>query len=287
LSSGAVGSPHILMLSGIGPAAHLQEQGVDCQHNLSGVGGNLMDHVEVHVQFECEKPVSLYSDLRLLRKIRIGLEWFMLKKGIYTSNQWETGALIRSSSEATYPDIEIEFLPIAMTFGGVPAIDGHSFQLNVGPVRSKSRGTVRLASNDPAKPPSIHHNCMSHDDDWVEMRRAIRIARDVAGQTVFDDYRGREITPGVDCESDSELDEFIRDTVGSVYHLSGTCKMGTDEHSVVDPECRVIGIDNLRVVDASVFPEITYANINAPTIMVAEKASDYIRGCPLLRFGDK
>ncbi len=278
LSAGAVGSPHILMLSGVGPKTHLAEHGIDPRHDLPGVGQNLMDHIEVHVQHECTKQVSLFSEFHPLRKLKIGVQWFLFKTGTCASNHWETGALIKSGENAAYPDIEIEFLPIAMSFEGIPVVNRHSFQLNVGSARPKSRGSIELASDNPSTRPRISINAMSHEDDWIDMRRAIRIARDVVRQKAFDPFRGDEISPGPSYESDEELDEFIRRTAGSVYHLCGTCKMGTDDMAVVDPSCRVVGIDGLRVADASIFPQITYANINAPTIMVAEKAADHIRG---------
>lgn len=280
ISASAFNSPKILMLSGIGPAEHLSEHGIEVIADRPGVGSNLQDHLEVCVQQACTQPITLFRYWNLLGKARVGLQWLLTKTGPGASNQFESGAFVRSHAGIEYPDIQFHFLPIAVRYDGKAAAEGHGYQTHVGPMRSASRGTVRLRSSYPHDHPRIHFNYMSHEQDWIDFRHCIRLAREIFAQDAFKPYRGKEIQPGSDVASDEQLNGFIRQHAESAYHASGTARMGKDDDrtAVVDPQCRVIGVDRLRVVDSSIFPRVTNGNINAPTIMVAEKASDHILG---------
>jgi choline dehydrogenase len=280
LAASAFNSPKILMQSGIGPADHLREQGIEVVCDRQGVGANLQDHLELYVQQECLKPITLYSKLNFVSQALIGAQWLFFKTGIGASNHFEAAAFVRSRAGVKYPDIQFHFLPIAIRYDGKAAARAHGFQAHVGPMRSKSRGTVRLRSPDPAEAPVIRFNYMSDPSDWEDFRHCIRLTREIFSQPAFDDYRGNEIAPGAAVKADPELDEFIRDHVESAYHPCGTCKLGRadDPMAVVDSECRVIGVEGLRVADSSIFPLITNGNLNGPSIMVGEKASDHILG---------
>ena len=280
LAASAFNSPKLLMHSGIGPAAHLREHGIEVIADRPGVGSNLMDHLELYIQQECTQPISLYSKLNLFSKGLIGLEWLLFKSGDGATNHFEACAFVRSRAGVKYPDIQFHFLPVAIRYDGKAAADTHGFQAHIGPMRSKSRGQVRLVSSDPKDSPSILFNYMATEEDWSDFRHSIRLTREIFGQSAFDDYRGREIQPGSHVQTDEELNVFIREHVESAYHPCGTCKMGDakDKTAVVDPECNVIGVENLRVADSSIFPRITNGNLNAPSIMVGEKASDHILG---------
>lgn len=278
LCSGPINTPQLLMLSGIGPATHLAEMGVAVLHDLPGVGENLQDHLELYVQQACTQPITLYGAMNPLRKALIGIEWILFKRGLGATNHFEAGGFIRSRPDVEWPDIQYHFLPMAVSYDGTSLADCHGFQAHVGPMRSKSRGHVRLRSADPGEHPEILFNYMSHEDDWTEMRAAVRATRRVFAQPAFDPYRGEELAPGAAVQSDEEIDGFVRETVESAYHPCGTSKMGTDPMAVVDPTCRVHGMEALRVVDSSIMPTITTGNLNAPTIMIAEKAADMIRG---------
>jgi choline dehydrogenase len=229
---------------------------------------------------ESKQPVTLYSSLNLFSKGMIGLEWLLFKTGLGTTNHFESCGFIRSKAGIEYPDIEYHFLPAAMRYDGKIAFSGHGFQVHVGPMRSKSRGHVRVRNNDPKAPPKILFNYMSHPDDWEEFRACVRLTRELFAQPTMQKYAGREIQPGSAAQSDAEIDAFIRDHCESAYHPCGSCKMGStkDVTAVVDHECRVIGIDGLRVADSSIMPQVTNGNINAPTLMIGEKASDHILG---------
>ncbi|MCH9845391.1 MAG: choline dehydrogenase [Alphaproteobacteria bacterium] len=280
LAAGAINSPKILQHSGIGNAKHLKQVGIDMVHELRGVGENLQDHLEVYFQLNCLQPITLYRYLNPLAKAMIGAQWLFFKSGIGASNQFETLGFIRSNAGVAYPDIQFHFLPVAISYDGKSAAKQHGFQLHVGPMRSKSRGHVRVTSNDERQAPEICFNYMSHADDWVEFRSALRLSREILAQQAMQPYKGSEIQPGDDVISDDGLDEFIRNHAESAYHPCGTAKMGSenDKMAVVDSECRVIGIQNLRVADSSIFPRITNGNLNAPSIMVGDKASDHILG---------
>ena len=280
LAASAINSPKLLQLSGIGNPTHLKAAGITPIHELNGVGENLMDHLEVYFQMECLKPVSLYPKLNLFSKGLIGLEWLLFKTGLGATNHFESAGFIRSDKGIEYPDIQYHFLPIAIRYDGKAVAGSHSFQVHTGPMRSKSRGHVRARSNKPQEAPEIRFNYMSHPDDWVEFRKALRLTREIFTMPALKPYKGREIQPGDHLQSDAELDSFIRQHAESAYHPCGTCRMGAkdDPLAVVDPECRVIGIENLRVADSSIMPSITNGNLNGPSLMIGEKASDHILG---------
>ncbi|MDO6726705.1 choline dehydrogenase [Cognatishimia sp. 1_MG-2023] len=285
LSASSLNSPKILMLSGIGPAAHLAEHGIDVVADRPGVGQNLQDHLELYLQMASSQPITLYKHWNLFSKAMIGAQWLFLKSGLGASNQFESAAFIRSKPGVNYPDIQYHFLPMAVRYDGKAAAEGHGFQAHVGPMRSPSRGAVTLASADPKDAPNILFNYMSTEQDWEDFRRCIRLTREIFGQEAFKPFVKHEIQPGEDLQTDEELNGFIREHVESAFHPCGTCKMGAadDAMSVVDPECRVIGVDGLRVADSSIFPRITNGNLNGPSIMTGEKAADHILGRALPR----
>ena len=280
IAASAINSPKLLMLSGIGDANHLQAHGISVVADRKGVGQNLQDHLELYIQMAASQPVSLYKYWNLFGKAWVGLQWLLNKSGPGASNQFESAAFIRSRAGVEYPDIQYHFLPIAVRYDGQAAAEGHGFQAHVGPMRSPSRGSVTLRSSDPAEAPKILFNYMSHEKDWEDFRRCIRLTREIFAQEAFAPFVRHEIQPGADVQSDEALDAFIKDHVESAYHPCGTCKMGdaNDPMAVVDPECRVIGVSGLRVADSSIFPQITNGNLNGPSIMVGEKASDHILG---------
>ena len=280
LAAGSINSPKLLMLSGVGPAGHLRDQGVEVVADRPGVGQNLQDHLEVYLQFRCLQPVTLYSQLSLFHKGLIGARWLFFKTGLGASNQFESLGFIRSSAGVGYPDLQYHFLPVAMRYDGRSAFAGHGFQIHAGPMRSKSRGWVGLRSRDPRTAPEIRFNYMSCDEDWVDFRRCIRLAREISDQPAMAAFRGEEIQPGEDALDDRALDEFVAANAESAYHPCGTARLGdaTDPMAVVDPLNRVIGVEGLRLADSSIFPRITNGNLNAPSIMVGEKASDHILG---------
>ncbi|WP_296746186.1 choline dehydrogenase [Mesorhizobium sp.] len=280
VAASSINSPKILMLSGIGPGAHLQENGIQVIADRPGVGRNLQDHLELYIQQEATRPITLNSVLNPFSKALIGAQWLFFKTGLGATNHFEAAAFVRSQAGVDYPDIQYHFIPAAVRYDGKAAAKSHGFQAHVGPMRSKSRGSVTLRSPDARAKPVIRFNYMSHPDDWSEFRHCIRLTREIFGQRAFDGYRGQEISPGSHVQSDDELDAFIRDHAESAYHPCGTCRMGRadDPTAVVDPECRVIGIEGLRVADSSIFPRVTNGNLNAPSIMTGEKASDHILG---------
>jgi choline dehydrogenase len=278
LSAGSIMSPVILKRSGIGPARELADHGIPILQESGGVGENLMDHLELYVQYTCTKPVSLFPWMSLSGKAVIGMKWLTIRKGLGATNHFETGGHIRSRAGLVYPDIQFHFLPLAISYDGKSLANGHGFQVHVGTKRSKSRGWVRLRDADVQSLPRVQFNYMTHEDDWQEMRACIRLSREIFAQGPMAPYVGPELAPGADAQSDDALDDFIRRKVESAYHPCGTCRMGTDPLAVVDPECRVIGVQNLRVVDASIMPQATAGDLNGPTIMLAERAADIIRG---------
>jgi choline dehydrogenase len=284
LCAGSINSPQLLKLSGLGPGAELAALGIKTLHDLPGVGENLQDHLEFYFQVACREPITLYSSMNPLAKLGIGLRWLLFKDGLGATNHFETCGFIRSRAGIRYPDIQYHFLPVAVSYDGSARAHEHGFQAHVGPMRSKSRGWVRLASPDARTAPRILFNYMSHEDDWLEMRQCVRLTRELFSQHSFDRYRGREIQPGADAQSDTAIDEFIRAKAETAYHPSCTCRMGRagDPLAVVDAQARVRGVQNLRVVDSSIMPSITNGNLNAPTLMLAEKLADHIRGRPML-----
>ena len=280
LCGGAINSPQLLKLSGVGPAAELGRFGIDVVADRPGVGENLQDHLEFTVQVASKQPITLFSHTGFVRRALIGAEWLARGRGLGASNHFEAGGFIRSRAGVRYPDIQFHFLPMAVAYDGSTLAREHGFQAHVGPMRSKSRGWVRLKSPDPAAPPRIQFNYMSRPEDWAEMRSCLRLTREIFAQRPFDPYRGREIQPGAECVSDEAIDAFVREKVDSAYHPSCSCKMGSpaDPLAVVDPMARVIGVEALRVVNSSIMPSITNGNLNAPTIMIGEKAADMILG---------
>ncbi|MGC6535813.1 MAG: choline dehydrogenase [Candidatus Puniceispirillaceae bacterium] len=289
LSAGAIGSPAILQRSGIGPAKILKQAGIAVRADRPGVGANLQDHLEVYFQIACKKPITLYKHLNLFSKAMIGAQWLFFKKGLGASNQFESLGFIRSDKAVRYPDIQYHFLPVAIRYDGKAPAEGHGFQLHVGPMRSQSRGHVHIRDDNPETAPEIRFNYLSHKDDLPDFRKALRLTREVLAQPAFDEYRGHEIQPGDDATSDEALDAFIRQHAESAYHPCGTCKMGAidDPMAVVAPDTSVIGFDNLFCADSSLFPRITNGNLNAPSIMTGEKASDHIMGrAPLAKAND-
>jgi len=284
LAAGSIGSPSLLQLSGIGPAKTLENAGIAVLHDLPGVGENLQDHLEVYFQYECTQPISLNAKLNPLAKFLIGARWILFKDGLGATNHFESCAFIRSRAGIKWPDVQYHFLPAAMRYDGNAAFSGHGFQVHVGPNKPRSRGRLWVTSADPAHPPRILFNYLQHPDDVEAFRACIRLSREILSQPAMDRYRGREIQPGKDCVSDAAIDAWVRANAESAYHPSCTCKMGSadDPLAVLDAECHVLGLQGLRVVDSSIFPTITNGNLNAPTIMVAEKAADLIRGRPPL-----
>jgi len=280
LAASTLNSPKLLKLSGIGPAAELRAHGIEVVADRAGVGDNLQDHLELYLQMECLEPITLYRHLNLVSKAWIGAQWLFFRSGHGATNHFESAAFLRSAAGVPYPDIQYHFLPVAIRYDGKAPARTHGFQAHVGPMRSPSRGDVRLRSADPRDPPVIRFNYMSHEQDWQDFRTCIRLTREIFAQDAFRPYAGREIAPGAAVRDDAALDDFIRGAVESAYHPCGTCRMGApdDAAAVVDPECRVIGVSGLRVADSSVFPRITNGNINAPSIMTGEKASDHILG---------
>lgn len=278
LSAGPIMSPALLKRSGIGPAAELAVCGIQARVHRPQVGENLMDHLEMYLQHRCIRPVSLYSHMNWLGKGLIGGRWLLRHDGLGATNHFEAGANIRSRPGVPYPDVQYHFLPLAISYDGTTLAEGHGFQVHVGTKRSRSRGCVRLRPEDPDGLPRVRFNYMSHPDDWNDMRACIRLSREIFAQPAFEPYRGEELAPGADRVSDADLDAFIRDNVETACHPCGTCRMGSDPDAVVDPTCNVNGVDGLRVVDSSVFPQATAGDLNAPTIMLAERAADLIRG---------
>ena len=280
IAASSINSPKLLQLSGIGAPETLKSAGIDVVQALPGVGDNLQDHLEIYFQLMSKEPVTLYSKLNWFSKGMIGLEWMLFGTGLGATNHFESCGFIRSRAGIEYPDIQFHFLPAAMRYDGKAAFNNHGFQVHVGPMRSKSRGFVRIRSKDPRESPRILFNYLSHPDDLVEWRSCTRLTREIMAQPAMERYAGAEIQPGKDVETDDQIDAFIREHCESAYHPCGTCKMGSpqDPMAVVDSECRVIGIANLRVADSSIMPQVTNGNLNAPTLMIGEKASDHILG---------
>jgi choline dehydrogenase len=280
IAASSINSPKLLQLSGIGPPKLLKDTGIEVASPLPGVGENLQDHLEIYLQHISKEPVTLYSKLNLISKGLIGLEWLLFGTGLGATNHFESCGFIRSKAGIDYPDIQYHFLPAAMRYDGRAAFPNHGFQVHVGPMRSKSRGHVRIRSRDPKENPSILFNYLSHPGDMIEWRACIRLTREIMSQPALERFAGPEIQPGRNVETDDQIDAFIRQHCESAYHPCGTCKMGAidDPMAVVDHECKVIGIEGLRVADSSIMPQVTNGNLNAPSLMIGEKASDHILG---------
>ncbi|VDO28143.1 unnamed protein product [Onchocerca flexuosa] len=283
LASGAINTPQLLLLSGIGPADNIKAHSIPVVQHLPGVGNNLQDHLEVYVQQKCTQPITLYnrSSWRFPHNmIKIGLKWYLSKTGLGASSHLESGGFVRSTPKVPHPDIQFHFLPSTVHDDGRVTGKCHAYQVHVGPLRSKSKGTITLANNDPRRHPLINPNYLDHIDDYIEFRLAVRIARALLNQRSFDKYRGDELLPGKDCQSNEQIDGFVRKMSASAYHPSCSCKMGIefDKFAVVNPETMsVYGTENLYVADASVMPSIVSGNLNAPVIMLAERAADLIQ----------
>ena len=281
LSGGAINSPQLLMLSGIGNPDALCKMGLPLTAALPGVGQNLQDHIEVYVQVECTEPITLYSAMNPLVKARIGAEWMLFQTGLGATNHFETGGFIRSEAGVKHPDLQYHFLPMAVSYDGKEQATCHGYQAHIGPMRPTSRGHIELASADPLKSPRILFNYMATEQDRKEMRAGIRLTREIFAQKAFDRFRGKELAPGAGATSDAAIDAFVRAKGESAYHPSCTCKMGdiaADPMAVTDGAGRVHGVQGLRVVDASIMPDVISGNLNVPTIMMAEKLADAIRG---------
>jgi choline dehydrogenase len=278
LSAGAFGSPQLLMLSGVGPAAQLREHGIEIVHDLPGVGENLHDHLEVWVQQECTQSITLTSALNPISKALIGLRWILFKSGLGATNHFESCGFIKSRADAPFPDIQYHFLPAAMSYDGKTAAAGHGFQVHVGHNKPKSRGRLRLRSAAAEDAPEMFFNYLAEEEDRAGFRAAVRLTRAIFATDPLAPYRGEEIAPGPDVTGDDEIDAWVAETAETAYHPCGTCRMGADAMAVAAPDGRVHGLEGLRVVDASLMPTATNGNLNAPTIMMAEKISDAVLG---------
>lgn len=284
LSASVFNSAKLLLLSGVGASDDLSRLGIDTVSERRGVGQNLQDHLEIYLQMRCTEPITLRRYMNPVSKGLAGLQWLLTKTGIGASNHFETAGFVRLDETARYPDAQYHFLPAAIRYDGSQPVRAHGFQAHVGPGRTTARGRVRLKSADPMAAPSIQFRYMSSAADWEAFRKCVRLTREIFSQPSLKVFSGGEIAPSTDCRSDEDIDAFVAREVESAYHPCGTCRMGQadDPDAVVDPNCRVIGVEGLRVVDSSVFPNITNGNINAPTMMLAEKAADHILGRPLL-----
>ena len=278
LCGGPINNPKLLMLSGIGPADHLKAAGIHPIHDLAGVGQNLQDHLEIYLQMECKRPVTLQRYYNFFGKMFVGARWLFTRTGPGATNNFEVGGFIRSDVGVEHPDLQYHFFPMAVRYDGKSPTAAHGFQAHVGPMRSQSKGFVELDPSNPSHAPRVVFNYMSNPQDWKEFRSAIRLTREIFSQNALADYAGAELSPGKKIQSDDEIDAFVRGAVESAYHPCGTCKMGSDNMSVVDGNCRLIGFDGLTIADSSIIPSIVSGNLNAPTIMIAERAADLISG---------
>jgi len=279
LCGGSINSPQLLQLSGVGNAEELEALGIPVVHHLPGVGENLQDHLEVYVQVSCKQPVSVYPALKWYNKPWVGLMWLLFKKGPAASNHFEGGGFARSNEDVDYPNLMFHFLPVAIRYDGTSPSGGHGYQVHIGPMYSDARGSIKIKSKDPNEHPAMIFNYLSTEQDRREWVEAIRCARKILNQPAFDPYNGGEIQPGPAVETDEEILQWVAKDGETAYHPSCTCKMGTDEMAVVDPNTmKVHGLEGLRVVDSSVMPYVPNGNNYAPTMMLAEKAADLILG---------
>lgn len=279
LCGGAISTPQILQLSGIGNAKELKAMGIDVVHDLPGVGENLQDHLEVYVQYACKEPVSMQPMLKLWRRPFIGARWLFLRSGPGATNHFEAGGFTRSNADVKYPNLMFHFLPLAIRYDGTAPSGGHGYQVHVGPMYSNARGSIKIKSTDPLVKPALRFNYLSTDEDRREWVEAVRVARNILTQKAMDPYNAGETSPGPSVSTDEEILDWVRKDGETALHPSCTAKMGTDAMSVVDPATmKVHGVEGLRVCDASVFPYVTNGNIYAPVMMVAEKAADLILG---------
>ncbi len=288
LSGGAINSPQLLMLSGIGPADHLRSIGIDPVADLAGVGANLQDHLSISSVYECTKPVTIHRVANPVARLAAGLRWMVTRDGLAASNIWEAGGLISGNAEVPYPNLQYHFAPVGYDYDGDRIRLTQAFTVNVDQLRPRSKGRVRLASANPEDAPAVRFNYLADKFDAGELVEAVKATRELVAQRAFDEFRGRELAPGPEITADSDIEDWVRATTTTDYHPSCTCRMGDDNHSVVDAEMNVHGIAGLRVVDASVMPQIISGNLNAPVQMIAERAADFIRGRePLAAFHAK
>ena len=278
LCGGPINNPKLLMLSGIGPADHVKAAGIHPIHDLAGVGQNLQDHLEIYLQMECKRPVTLQRYYNFFGKMFVGARWLFTRTGPGATNNFEVGGFIRSDVGVEHPDLQYHFFPMAVRYDGKSPTAAHGFQAHVGPMRSQSKGCVELDPSNPDRAPRVVFNYMSDPQDWKEFRSAVRLTREIFSQNALAEYAGKELSPGKNIQTDDEIDAFVRGAVESAYHPCGTCKMGSDNMSVVDGNCRLIGFDGLTIADSSIIPSIVSGNLNAPTIMIAEKAADLLCG---------
>jgi choline dehydrogenase len=278
LCAGSIGTPQLLQVSGVGPRDVLEAASIEVIHESPGVGQNLQDHLEFNFQYRCKEPITLNSELGLFKKALIGARWLLFKTGLGRSNHFESCAFIRSKAGVKWPDIQYHFLPGAITYDGTVAFKGHGFQVHVGHNKPTSRGHVRVTSKNIKKHPDILFNYLETEEDKQGFRDCVRLTREIMSQAAMSRYRGEVIQPADDVQDDDQIDAFVRDAVDSAYHPSCSCKMGIDPMSVVDPDLKVHGLSRLRIVDSSVFPTIPNGNLNAPTMMLAERGADLIKG---------
>ena len=279
LCGGAINSPQLLQLSGVGNAQELGALGIDVVHDLPGVGENLQDHLEVYVQYASKQPVSVAPAMKWRNRPAVGARWLLFRSGPGATNHFEAGGFVRSNDEVAYPNLMFHFLPLAIRYDGSQPAGGHGYQVHVGPMYSDARGSVKITSTDPTVHPALRFNYLSTDQDRREWVEAVRCAREILTQPAFDEFNGGETSPGPSVETDAEILDWVARDAETALHPSCSCRMGTDELSVVDPgTMRVHGLDGLRVVDASVMRYVTNGNIYAPVMMVAEKAADLVLG---------
>ncbi|BBH68808.1 choline dehydrogenase [Actinoplanes sp. OR16] len=277
LCGGAINTPQILQLSGIGHTEELTALGIDTVHHLPGVGENLQDHLEVYIQYACTQPVSVQPYLKWRHRPWIGAQWLFLRSGPAATNHFEAGGFVRGNETVAYPNLMFHFLPIAVRYDGSAPAGGHGYQVHVGPMYSDARGSVKIRSRDPREHPALRFNYLSTDQDRREWVEAVRVARNILNQPALAAFNGGEISPGTDVRTDEQILDWVRREGETALHPSCTARMGVDDMSVVDPATmRVHGVEGLRVVDASVMPYVTNGNIYAPVMMVAEKAADLI-----------
>ncbi len=277
--SGAINTPQLLQLSGVGNGDDLQKMGIDVINDLPGVGANMQDHLEVYIQYASKKPVSMAPALKWYNKPYIGYQWLFHRKGAAATNHFEAGGFVRSNETVDYPNVQFHFLPLAIRYDGTAPSQGHGYQAHIGPMYSNARGQLKIKSKDPRVHPSLVFNYLSTDQDRQEWVEAVKCARNILNQPAFDEFNDGELSPGPGVSTDAEILDWVAADGETALHPSCTCKMGVDEMSVVDPQSMSVhGLKGLRVVDASVIPYITNGNIYAPVMMIAEKASDLILG---------
>ena len=281
ISCGAIKTPQLLMLSGIGPADALKAMDITPIQDLPGVGQNLQDHLMVTTAFQCLKPVTLDQLTQPLKKLTVGLQWLLTRSGIGASNIWEMGGLVSGNQAAVHPNLQYHFTPVYSEWSGRKIRLQQGYQLNCDQLRPKSKGEVKLRSRDPRERPAVFFNYLSDPHDVQELIEGMNLMNELLTQPAFDEFRGSRITPAPSIAK-NELENWVRANASTDYHPCGTCRMGTDEHAVVDQELRVHGIEGLSIVDASIMPDIVSGNLNAPTQMIAERAADYLMGRPQL-----